>query len=178
MISFICSAYNRPNNLKLLAYSLICQDNPDWELLVMDESEERINDISSLDTRIKYVPCERFNDFGYSVKNLGIPHATGQFLAFPADDVYYAPPFVRLMTTALENNDLVYCNWILDKRNYSLVQVAPVIGSIDVGGFVVRKSIIGDGFTDKGGLGDGLLIQKLAQSCRHTALEQILYVKN
>jgi len=178
MISFICSTYNRPNNLKLLAYSLICQTSGDWELLVMDESEEHTNDISSLDKRIRYFPCDRFNDYGYSVKNIGIEHATGEFLAFPADDIYYAPPFVEVMTTSLMNNDLVYCNWILDKRNYSLIQAAPVVGSIDVGGFVVRKSIIGAGFEDKGGVGDGIFVQKLSQSHRHAKVEQILYVKN
>lgn len=178
MISFICSAYNRPQHLKVLAHSLIVQTNPDWELLVMDESEDKINDISHLDSRIKYFPCEQFNDFGYSVKNLGIPHATGQFLAFPADDVYYAPLFVEIMSKKLEDNDLVYCNWIFDKHGYSLVKVAPVVGSIDVGGFVVRKEIMGQGFEDKGEIGDGLQIQKLTQSCRHDLVEQVLYVKN
>lgn len=176
MISFICSAYNRPNNLKLLAYSLICQTCADWELLVMDESEERINDITSLDKRIRFFPCDRFNDWGYSVKNQGIGEARGEFLCFPADDAYYAPPFVTMMTSILRDNDIAYCNWIHDRHEYQPVSVAPLVGLIDVGGFVIRKNKMT--LFDKHQLADGMLIQDLATKCNHAGTKQYLYVKN
>lgn len=178
MISFICSAYNRPQHLKVLAHSLIVQTNPDWELLVMDESEERINDISKLDPRITHYPCNNFNDFGYSVKENGIKLAYGDYLCFPADDVYYAPTFVEVMSKkASKGFELVYCNWIHDRANYSPVQVLPAVGYIDVGGFIIKKHLM-TGFPDKGHEGDGKLIEELVKTCKHSPVEQYLYVKN
>lgn len=143
----------------------------------MDESEERINDVSSIDKRIKYFPCDRFNDWGYSVKELGITLANGEYLCFPADDAYYTPNFVDKMSKQMTDYDLVYCDWIHDRADYLMVSVCPKVGYIDVGGFVVKKSLVSH-FGAKNQESDGQLIEELVTKCRHKKLSNVMYVKN
>lgn len=127
------------------------------------------------DGRITSYKMERFNDWGYSVKEIGADKARGEYLCFPADDSQYKPEFVAEMTKP--ETDLVYCDWFFGKIGSS-VKVLPQVGSIDIGGFIVRKSVWEKyRFFDKGSCGDGMFVLKVCEKHTHERVPLELYIE-
>lgn len=148
----------------------------------MDESEteenkpvvEKIND-----PRIQYHHTKRYNDYGYTVKEEGAKIATGDFLCFPPDDVYYVPVFLEVMLAAItqKNLDLAYCNFVFDKLGYIAIEARAEIGGVSVGGFLVKKEKF-TGWFDKTQLGDGRTVVNICKDSNHGRVQAILYVTN
>lgn len=161
--SFIVSAFDRPDALACLLYSLKIQTEPDFEVIVTNNG-----------TRSLSVADPRFEYFGpelrdcYESANYGATLATGEYLCFPSDDGYYAPRFLELMLRHGANADLIYSNCVYDGHGCEcgFMDAAPKCGSIDKGGFLVRRSLF-TGFLGPFGAdraADGWLIEELVRS--------------
>lgn len=191
-LSFICVA-DRPDALRQLIACLRLQSDPRWELIVLDQTSRGacvlpIVEAEKLgETRLVYEPVPRVGDIGQSMKLAYSRYARGEFLCFPHDDAYYMPPFVdRMLMTARDGQlDLVYCDWIFDRANntvpYHYWPGSPVFGRIDIGGFIVRKTVIvGGAWHDSIEGWDGRMVERICATHPHGCVpdNRVLYVKN
>ena len=149
-VSFIVSAFARPRSLELCLASLHCQTFQDFDLLVTDNAvDEEISQhhwmltlrhVNDRYTRTKLRDC-------YESANWGAAAAQGEYLCFPSDDGIYFPLFLELMLERGRGADLIYCDqvWAGPSKHggmeCNVLDVQPVTGKIDKGGFLVRREV-------------------------------------
>ena len=152
-LSFVVSAFDRPVFLRGCLSSLLVQQGGPYEIIVTDNSEYGNAVPAAVCMALQPRPAETLQFRGvrtnhiepctcYSAANHAVKDATGDFLCFPSEDSYYVPSFARIMLAkADEGFDLVYCD-MLDTRlwpEYRVFSTAPLTGSIDKTGFIIRK---------------------------------------
>lgn len=205
LITFLISAHSRPDSLGCLLYSLRCQTVREWSAVVLDNStidiinERHVNRIMDLnDSRVSY-RNPRMGD-PYLTANKYLSQAAGDWLAFPNDDTYYVPDFIRIMTDraikgpeafqyeleALPHElDLVYCDTLYDPRRtgrWEVLDVHPSPGRIDKTSFIVRRDkfmgFIPDPVSPFGSpcQSDGYTMQALADRLPHGKAPGVLVV--
>jgi glycosyltransferase involved in cell wall biosynthesis len=187
--SFIVSAWNRPASLACVLRSLVIQTETDFEVLVTDnalteaDATGNVQAVAQLqDARFRYERTDMADC--YVSANHGAAVARGEYLCFPSDDDYYTPRFLELMLKGNERADLIYCNCIYNGNgcHYAPMEVEPVCGRIDKGGFLVRRSKFPE-FTD-GTPGtiraaDGWMIERLVRSgIQHHKVPGYLWIHN
>lgn len=141
-ISFIISAYNRPDYLRCLLYSLVCQTDPNWEALVMDEGGNKA--VVFNDSRIKHIPVERVvlypdgrGSLGMLPKHAGVALATGKYLCFVSEDIYYLPTFVKYMSD--NTSDIVGCSVLINiLYDTVILPFTPEIGGTDGCNYIIK----------------------------------------
>ncbi len=89
-VSIIVITYNEEKNIDTCLQSLLKQDYPDCEIIVVDASEDKTADLVAYYSQIKLIKSSK-KGFGVQ-RNLGIKHATGQYVAFTDADCS-APSF-------------------------------------------------------------------------------------
>ncbi len=165
-ISYIVSAYDRPQMLPICLHSIKCQSHQDFEVIVTDNA---INDALAKaneqavkligDPRFRYVRTAHkitVSDCYYSAE-WAIKHlARGRWYAFPCDDTYLVPEFgERMLTQAIRDNaKFVYCEKVLVgttpgggyESGYHLWTMAPRRTTKTT--FIVRASVF-PGFNGK-----------------------------
>lgn len=168
-ISAIICTHNREQYLGAAIDSLLNQDFPEFEVVVVDNaSSDRTTEIASLRPSIKYVyePV-----IGLSVaRNTGAKVAAGDILAYLDDDAVAAPNWLRVLYEAYQNNEklavaggkvtLIWPEGIQPPRWLS-PGLSGNLGAYDLGDTVVY--INQPGMTPRG----------LNYSIRRTFLEQI-----
>lgn len=191
MVSFIILA-DRPQALRVLLAALEAQTEPAWEAIILNQSDPDSSLITTAyashytcrPERLSYRRVVRHGDWGQTEKFAAVAAARGEFVGFPNDDAYYCPAYLERMVQMAREADLVYCDWVscsdLGRDTYVPMVAAPVVGHVDVGGFLVRRSVLlAHGWPDRGPTGDGLLIESLVRSgARHQRVPGCLYVKN
>lgn len=182
-VHVICAA-DRPRHLRVLLAALRVQTFEAWRCTVLDQSgtgECAAEALAAGDMRISGRPVVRYGDWGQTAKWELAQQADEDYLLFPADDAYYAPPFLQRMVAALDGGlDLVYCDWVYDVLGYGGMTGNPRTGYIDVGGFMVRRTtLLAVGWEDRSHEGDGHLVETLvAHGARHGRVTGLYYVKN
>lgn len=177
---------DRPKLLPILLHALRAQTCESWEALVLDQSldgDPTIVAAAMQDPRITAYRVERHGDWGQTAKAGAIPLTRGLFLGFPNDDAYYAPRYIEsLLEASLRHSwDLVYCDWVFDQHGYRVMEGRPQVGHIDVGGFLVRRSVFERGieWAFRGQTGDGVLVESIVSAGHaHGKAPGVLYVKN
>lgn len=189
-VSFIVSAFNRPDALACLLFGLKIQTFGDFEVIVADNS----NGDDTVEV-LRMLEDPRFGLFlagardCYESANLGAERARGEYLCFPSDDGWYAPRFLELMLRHGDGADLIYCNCIWDGRGYGPGEecthliTAPVTGKIDKGGFLLKREVfraarfLGPFGADRAA--DGWLVEKLvASGATHKKVEITAWAHN
>jgi glycosyltransferase involved in cell wall biosynthesis len=188
-LSFIVSAYDRPEHLICCLASLALQDGAETEIIVTDNS----NDPTTQAFHREY--CEqlgaRYIHTGlpgcYHSAEVGAQYASGAYLSFPSDDSYYVASFAEVMLKAAHERelDLAYCEMLYSPRwpgdKYRLLGVEPRLNKIDKTGWLIRRSKF-YGFPDKGEgqycAADGMLIERLVAdpSIKHGFVDSCLVV--
>ncbi|HZX11921.1 MAG TPA: glycosyltransferase [Candidatus Nanoarchaeia archaeon] len=102
--SIIVITYNEEKNIDECIQSLLHQDYEDYELLVVDASEDQTATRASLYPRVRVIKSEK-KGFGIQ-RNLGVKHATGHYIAFTDADCIAPPTWLKNAITFLENNNL------------------------------------------------------------------------
>ncbi len=151
-IEFIIPTWERPNDLKLILQSLICQTNSNWTAHVIIDGLTNdyfeVKDLYQNEERVKFSHITGpNNDWGHSARNYGLDAVVEEFVVMTGDDNYYMPTFVdNFLQVGLTGKDLVYCDLVHDlKRDaYQPIKSKIVEGNIDIGNFMTRRSIIGD----------------------------------
>jgi GT2 family glycosyltransferase len=194
-VSFVVSAFNRPVELKLCLLSLALQTDPNWEIIVVDNSDDDhkatrnsltysgINRYirTTNDTRISGAPHEHSL---YRATEMGVAAAKGKWLCFPNDDSYYCPWFLERMLGAAKANswELVYCDLVAGgPKEHHWMRTEPRRCQIDKTCFLVKRGWF-RGFDHRPEVyaqADGLLIEDLvARGIRHGRVGQCLVVHN
>ncbi len=191
IVSFIVLA-DRPQALRVLLAALEAQTEPAWEALILDQSDPDRALITTAyashytcrPERLSYHRVVRRGDWGQAEKFVAAGLARGEFVGFPNDDAYYCPAYVERMMRWSSEADLLYCDWVsrsdLGRDTYVPMTGAPIVGHIDVGGFLVRRSVLlAHGWPDRGPTGDGALVESLVRAgARPLRVPGCLYVKN
>ena len=185
-VSMICVAYRRPVQIKVTIASMLAQTFQDWELLVIHDGPEGAEEIRSVcdlfaDSRIRFENTEvRYNDFGHSLRELGLSKVTGEFVGHTNDDNYYAPVYLERMVAGLESGfDFVYCNMLHSYGGWTPVDTVPRWGQIDGGGWLARKSILPVQWKDKSMNGDGHYVEQIIEAgVKVIKISGILFIHN
>jgi glycosyltransferase involved in cell wall biosynthesis len=152
-ISFIVSAFNRPESLKLCLQSLILQTETDWEAIVMDNAADTDYWMKHyylcrhIDKRIIYIrtPIVARKNC-YFAADFAVRHLPrGEWLCFPSDDSYYVPTFAAKMLQKAAKDDLqfVYCDFVWGRKfngevSHTWCESAPAQCRIDKTTFLIR----------------------------------------
>jgi len=101
-ISIATPTYNREQFLPLIYKSIIQQTTPDWEWIIIDDSDRPSEFIKSLNSpNINYHHLSTRLSIGEK-RNLCSELAQGKYIAHFDDDEYYAPHYLDSMIKLLE----------------------------------------------------------------------------
>lgn len=125
MISVIMPVYNGARFLEKTLGSLLAQTCPDWELIVVDDgSTDATPDILARYDDPRFVKIRKVNGGEAQTRNVGLRHATGEFIAFLDADDLYLPNALADMTaflTAHAEFDALFANGYLCDENENIL---------------------------------------------------------
>ncbi len=197
-LSFVITAFNRSTALRTCLSSIIQQTVPDWEVVVVDNSDLNVQRLRNaemclMDTRIHYtytgedtaVQDSMHARSLYKATEIGVGMTRGTYLCLPNDDSYYCPWFAeRMLDAAIRNTwDLVYCDLVSGGAGgHYLLEAHPRRCQIDKTSFILRRERF-VGFARGHGLdypqADGMMIEQLVRDgVTHGRVSQILVVHN
>lgn len=101
-ISLIMGTLNRKELMLRAVESVLSQAHQDFEIIIVDQSDDVYNEIELLDQRIKYIHiCDR----GLSLaRNIGIKNATGDIVGLMDDDAVYDDDALEIVNDIFEND--------------------------------------------------------------------------
>jgi glycosyltransferase involved in cell wall biosynthesis len=115
-LEVIVATYNQNHSLRCLIESFLSQTNQSWKLHIIHDglpNKDFMNISGEYERdliRFYTIPT-RFNDWGHSVRDVGVQYlGNSKYTLFTNGDNYYIPHFVDEMTRGDE--DLVYCDMI------------------------------------------------------------------
>lgn len=130
-VSIIIPTYNRAKYLLKSVMSAIDQTYQNIEILVVDDcSTDKTRQIMENigDQRIKYIKLDK-NGGAQKARNIGLSHATGDFLVFLDSDVEMLPEYVAQALQVFANNDrcaVTVCGYnLLDKKRRLVKSCCP-----------------------------------------------------
>lgn len=156
---FICPIYN---SYPQIISSLLCQTNPNWELLLIHDGENTTN-LKQLvdsfnDSRITYLEYPiRKNDWGHSLRRWALEEILNkrigllsEYITITNPDNYYIPIFVEEMIKGFTNLNIIatYCSHFVHgylspnlegDHKFGVITSDLKLGMIDCGSVVVRK---------------------------------------
>lgn len=194
LFSLIIVCYKRYNEIQCLLYSLLSQTCGDFEAIIIhdgyDEKHEGIVKPYLEDNRFKYLFTDvRYNDWGMSLRNVGLEIANGDWIINTNDDNYYVPIYLEELKKSLTidpDSNFIYYDCVLshnnlinhNKKDYGLL--IPQIRScyIDMGQFAVKKDIIVKHKFNSVFVGDGDLIESMKHELKPSYIDKILFVHN
>ena len=111
LISVIIPVFNRINSLKRAIESVLCQNEKCYEILIIDDGstldvKKNINHYLKHPT-IKYFKINRNKGVSFA-RNIGIRHATGNFIAFLDSDDMWLPFKLNVQLELLNNETKTY----------------------------------------------------------------------
>jgi GT2 family glycosyltransferase len=161
-LSFIVSAWARPDALRTCLSSIIQQTFTDFEVIVMDNSPDqtirnRHRELCWMDPRVMYADSHHIEQVNLSCYFSGEAAANrmaqGEWLCFPSDDSYYVPTFAEKLIAAGETGEgcdiptgpgdgplaMVCCDFVWGRHNHwSYCDGGPQMAHIDKTTFIIR----------------------------------------
>lgn len=202
-ITIVCVAYKRPKKIPVLIHSFLCQSLQNWKLHIIHdgydaEVDEVLRPYAQKYPEISYeFTPTRFDDYGHSLRAIGIERADTEFLLITNDDNYYVPEFLRLMFEEIhaKHLDMLLCDMVhshlkvaagnmsYTADQYGYFPTAPRKFMVDIGCFIVRTELARRvGFRDKSFVGDGTFVEDILEACgdsiRVGKLDKVLFVHN
>jgi hypothetical protein len=202
-ITIICVAYKRYKKIHVLIHSLICQSLDNWKLHIIHDGYDQKMDELLAPYRDKYPQIRyeftttRHNDYGHTLRDIGIEQADTEYILITNDDNYYVPEFLKLMFAEISQADLdmLLCDMVhshLDSGQkemryqadtYGFFSTFPKNFKVDIGCFIVRTVLAKQvGFRDKSFTGDGIFVEDIiaaaGEELRIGKLNKILFVHN
>ena len=180
-IGIVAVAHERFGELKVFVQSMINQTQSNWNLHVLHDgvNEEFCNIMEGYRRKkpmqITYeCTSKRFNDYGHSLREIGLKKAIGQYVLITNADNYYAPKTFEFINIAIKNSDhkpdVIMFDMVHSHRNagetkaprYSFFKVSYRRNYIDMGAAVVEKSLAQSaGFSDKSFAADATYFENI-----------------
>jgi glycosyltransferase involved in cell wall biosynthesis len=192
--SIIVVSYKKHNELKCLLYSILSQTYQNFEIIVLHDGIDNDHQIMMSeflkDDRITYIQThKRYNDWGMTLRNMGLDIVTGDFILNTNDDNYYTPNCLQEIYNVLVSN--TECNFVyfdsIDKNfqwqnqhqpPYSLFKPFPKVTHIDMGQFLVRKDLMENRRFKIEYSADGILVEELNPFINPIYIEKVLFIHN
>ena len=174
-IHIIAVAYEKFEFLKTFMQSLINQSNKNWILTIIhDGPNKEFNDIMEsykkiLPENINYESTnERYNDYGHSLREIGLKKILGDYVLLTNADNYFVPKAIEILTETLrksDNNiDVIIFNYVASHHNYITFNTSFKRHLIDISSAVVRRELAEkSGFKDKSYDGDATYFENIAK---------------
>jgi hypothetical protein len=200
MIDIVIVAYKRYHEIQVILNCFLAQTIQDFRIRVIhDAYDEKMDTIlkryrNEFPDKIEYeFTDKRYNDWGHSLREIGIQKAESKYILITNDDNYYCYQFLEIMLNGLEkyDGDIIYCDMIHGHSfpggrplpKYSFFKTEPSIGNIDMGAFIVKTELAKKvGFRVKNdGAGDGFYFEDLLKSKDKVNLlkvNQVLFYHN
>lgn len=135
---------------------------------------------------------QRFNDWGHSLRAIGLQSVDTDFVLLTNADNYYVPRFVEFAFDAIDANDLDLLHWDMvhshdnpgrrQQRSYCAFETSPQPSYMDIGAFMAKSAVSQwVGFNHRSMAADGIHIADLMASgkiARAGHLKKILLVHN
>jgi glycosyltransferase involved in cell wall biosynthesis len=105
--SILLPTHDRSNLLRLAISSVLPQTDGDFELLIVGDgcTDNSADVVASFDdTRIRWFDQPKAPNFGYANRNIALKEATGEYVAFVADDDLVFPDHLALLAANLESS--------------------------------------------------------------------------
>jgi glycosyltransferase involved in cell wall biosynthesis len=196
-IEVVAVAHQRIGELLVFVQSWVNQSADNWMLTVIHdgpsvEFEQVMSEFAKqMPTKIKYVCTEsRFNDYGHSLRQIGIDQASQDYLLLTNADNYFIPRAVEILNTKIGEADVIMFDMVHSHnapggRNlpcYSYFETSCARNSIDVSAAIVKTELCKKvGFRDKGFAGDATYFEDILLSGPNLMLAKlphILFVHN
>jgi len=121
-ISIIIPTKNRPKLLERAVNSILEQNYEDWELFIINDSENKIS-INFSDPRIQ-IAYNNNKPGANGARNTGISLAKGKYIAFLDDDDTWRQDKLLKQITIMDSSEAILCytgkNIIIQKKNSSI----------------------------------------------------------
>ena len=190
--SIIIVAYKRYNELKCLLYSLLSQSFQDFEIIIIHDGFDKYHKLLfnnfENDNRIKYIQTNiRYNDWGMSLRNIGLDIANGDWIINTNDDNYYTPNWLKEINNNIHDSiNFIYYDAVLshnnllnhNKKDYGLLIPQIKHSHIDMGQFVVKSDIIKKYKFESIAPADGVLIENMKHELIPAYIDKVLFVHN
>jgi|688.fasta_scaffold83839_4 hypothetical protein len=198
LLEIVVVSYKRVPQLQTLIYSLIAQTNKDFSIHVIHDGKDlrtrqAIREIKKQNPAltIKYTETDsRFNDYGHTLRSIGLRESIADYTLLTNDDNYYAPIFIEEMVSnaMLFQSDVVFCdmvhnhifNDLPNPVGYQVLISEPIMNRIDMGCFIFKTRIGQDvGFNSRAFEADWDFFQSLLDAgAKYSKVEKVLFVHN
>lgn len=190
MLHVICTAYNRPIQLRMFIDGMLLQTCPTWRLYIIYDgpAPETIKSVMALyhDSRISFTETPTVNGaYGHpnrrsQLSKLPLNHT--DFVLITNEDNYYVPKFIQIMlpmARALSRKiAMVYCNTVHSYLEYGVLDTQLKVDHIDMGSFIVRVDVAKKvGFVNTNLSADGTYAVSCAKFCKRVNLSIIKHSK-
>lgn len=124
-VSIVVPTYKRNKYIIRALDSILMQDYPDIEIIVVDDNGEGTEDqLATQDSLNKYIENNQIryirnpiNVGGAIARNNGIEQSTGEYITFLDDDDEYLPGKISIQVRAIEENGWDLC--VMDGETYN-----------------------------------------------------------
>jgi len=200
-IHIIAVAFKRLDELKVFVQSWINQTKDNWILTVIHDGpdEEFISIMKDYKekcpARIEWLCTEkRFNDYGHSLRDIGLKHIKGEYVLLTNADNYFIPKAIEFINEVFIGHqpevvifDMVHSHnkpGITDLPAYSYFETKLERFSIDISAAIVKASLAEKaGFRDKTHDGDATYFEdiiklKFSEGLSFAKIPRVLFVHN
>ena len=197
ILDVVAVAFERHGELRVFVQSWINQTADNWRLKVIhDGPNAEFMDIMQDFADAKPGQIEFFctptrcNDYGHTLRQIGIDQASGDYLLLTNADNYFIPKAVEYLNYAMGEGDVVLFDMVhshnrpggRDLPPYSYFETSYQRGSIDVSSAIVRTEMAKKvGFRDRTHDGDASYFEDILlahEGLFPLKLPQILFVHN
>jgi len=197
VLDVVAVAYGRMGELRVFVQSWMNQSAGNWRLTVIhdgpsQEFEQAMWPLAGqMPDQIKYFCTEsRLNDYGHSLRQIGIEQATGDYVLLTNADNYFIPKAMEILNTQMGSADVIMFDMVhshhrpggREQPRYSYFETSYQRNAIDVSAAIVRtdraKRV---GFRDKTYAGDATYFEDILlddPQLSPVKLPHILFVHN
>tara|TARA_Y100000031_G_scaffold58997_1_gene66628 strand:+ start:257 stop:889 length:633 start_codon:yes stop_codon:yes gene_type:complete len=182
-VHIIAVAYKKYGELRVFVQSWLNQSNRNWILSVIhdghdDEFVEIMKYFAAIEPdKIAYQCTDiRFNDYGHSLREIGLHSARGDYVLLTNADNYYIPKALEFINAAIlehqsSNVDVFMFDMVHSHSKpgrtklpaYSIFEVSYQSGLIDIGAAIVTTDLAKKaGFANKSFEGDAHYFKSIA----------------
>jgi glycosyltransferase involved in cell wall biosynthesis len=198
-ITIVCVSYKRYRNLPVLINCFLSQTLQNFKLLILHDGPDSTMDsvvrpyLEAHPDELAYQCTERrYNDYGHSLRDMGIRMCDTEYLLLTNDDNYYCPTFLEQMFVAIRHcgADIAMCDMLHSHMNpggraqvpYRYFETLPQRGSMDIGCLITKSACAkAVGFRDKSHDGDATFFEdvvKFIGNPKIVKVNQALFVHN
>ena len=197
-LEIVCVSYRQVNQLRCLVASFACQTDLGFTLRIIHdgpdlETRECVDEFKFMYPNLDIAYQEtslRFNDYGHTLREIGLSNAIQEYVLLTNGDNYYVPIFIEELRKEIiaQEPDIIFFdmvhNYIFHNPpnpiGYQTLITEPRMYRIDIGAFIFRKAL-GQliGFKDRTFEADGVFFERLkALDPKIVKIPKVLFVHN